>query len=151
MDLGEVGGVFEHEAGEGDHVEAGEGRVQALVVLDQTPATGGPGEGALNGLITNDKFCLTRTGRLRVNWPRSRGGLRTAAASQLSGEVTRRGEEHAAAAAAHLAGPARRRADRDRPAALGPGLPTPPAVGDDPTRADRGAGAPDPAGGVPCA
>jgi hypothetical protein len=30
-----------------------------------------PGEQALNGLITNDKFCLTRTGQLRLSWPRA--------------------------------------------------------------------------------
>ena len=34
-----------------------EDRVQPPVIRD-------PGEGALNGLITNDKFCLTRMGQL---------------------------------------------------------------------------------------
>src|SRR5215204_6929100 len=94
-----------------------------------------PAERLLNGLITNDKFCLTRPGQLRLSWPRARGGLRGPGRPQLPGEVTRRGEEHAAAAATHLARSAHRRADRDRPAALGSGLPAPPAVGDDPARA----------------
>ena len=108
------------------------------------------GEGAFNGLITNDKFCLTRVRRLQLSWPRARGGLRGTAAPQLSGEVTHRGGEHAAAA--YLACPAHWRVDANQPAALGPGLPAPPAVGGDEfIRADKGAGVPDSAGGVPCA
>ena len=47
-----------------------------LVVPHQAALADHPAEGALNGLITNDKFCLTRTGRLRLSWPRARGGLR---------------------------------------------------------------------------
>src|ERR671910_3272025 len=120
-------------------------------VLPEPPVSADPREEPLNGLITNDKFCLTRPGQLRLSWPRARGGLRGPGRPQRPGEVTRRGEEHAAAAATHLARSAHRRADRDRPAALGSGLPAPPAVGDDPARADQGAGVPDPAGGVPCA
>ncbi len=123
----------------------------ALIPDRQSAEAVEPGERALNGLITNDKFCLTRTGQLRLSWPRARGGLRDPGAPQLPGEITRRGEEHAAAAATHLARQARRRADRDRPAALGSGLSAPPAVGDDPAYADQGAGVFDPAGGVPCA
>lgn len=103
--------------------------------------------GLLNGLITNDKFCLTRPGRLRLSWSRARG--RSPAPAYPPGESTHRGGEHATAA--HLARPAHRRADGDRPAALGPGLPAPPALGgDEPTRVGEAAGAPYPAGGVPC-
>ena len=84
-------------------------------------------KGILNGLITNDKFCLTRAGRLRLSWPRAR--VRSLAPAYSSGDVIHRGGEYAAAA--HLARPAHRRSDGDRPAALGSGLPAPPAMGDD--------------------
>jgi len=84
-------------------------------------------EGDVNGLITNDKFCLTRAGRLRLSWPRAR--VRSLPPAYSSGDVIHRGGEHAAAA--HLARPAHRRSDGDRPAALGSGLPAPPAIGDD--------------------
>ena len=84
-------------------------------------------EGDVNGLITNDKFCLTRAGRLRLSWPRAR--VRSLTPAYSFGEVIHRGGEHAAAA--HLARPAHRRSDGDRPAALGSGLPAPPAMGDD--------------------
>src|SRR5215210_9078002 len=120
-----------------------------LPVLGKASAPAEPGECAFNGLITNDKFCLTRMGQLRLSWPRTRGRQRRSVAPQLPGEVTHRGEEHAAAAA-HVAGSARRRADRDRSAALGPGLPAPPPVGDQLPCAGRGANA-EPAGDVPCA
>src|SRR3712207_470203 len=101
-------------------------------------------------LITNDKFCLTRSLRLRLSWPRARGPLRPSAPAQLSSGVPHRGEEHAASAA-YLARPAHGRADGDRPAALGPGLPASPAVGGDTSiRSGRGAGA-EPAGDAPCA
>jgi hypothetical protein len=69
-----------------------------------------PRQGAFNGLITNDKFCLTRSLRLRLSWPRARGPLRPSAPAQLSSGVPHRGEEHAASAA-YLARPARGRAD----------------------------------------
>ena len=137
-----------------DHRDPDMGRKEVGLAIedDVEPAIAAePGKQPFNGLITNDKFCLTRTGQLRLSWPRARGGLRDPGAPQLSGEITRRGEEHAAAATTHLARPARRRTDRDRPAALGSGLSAPPAVGDDPAGADQGAGIPDPAGGVPCA
>src|SRR4051794_3003220 len=103
----------------------------------------------LNGLIANDKFCLTRTLRLHLSWPRARHQLERPKPPHLSVEAIPHGAEHAAAA--HLARPAHRRADGDRPAALGPGLPASPAVGGDASsRAGPGAGAPAPAGDVPC-
>jgi hypothetical protein len=135
---------------EGDLDESDEVPLGPLKDGVQPPIATDPRQGAFNGLITNDKFCLTRVRRLQLSWPRARGGLRGAAAPQLSGEVTHRGGEHAAAA--YLACPAHWRVDANQPAALGPGLPAPPAVGGDEfIRADKGAGVPDPAGGVPCA
>ena len=41
-------GVLEHITDEGDHVEAGESLGVSLVVLDQPPATCGPGEGSVH-------------------------------------------------------------------------------------------------------
>ena len=143
-------GAVEHEAdhGEGDH---GLGHFwQLLVVPGQTAPASEPAERALNGLITNDKFCLTRAVRLRLSWRRARGRLR-ADRPQPPGEVTHQGGEHGTAAT-QLACSADGRASDNGPAALGPGLPAPSAVGGAAaTRAGRGAGAPDPAGGTPCA
>ena len=46
-----------------------------------------PGVGPLNGLITNDKFCLTRTGRLQLNLSRVRSEPRASKFPQLFGEA----------------------------------------------------------------
>jgi hypothetical protein len=72
----------------------------------QPAIAGDPGKGALNGLITNDKFCLTRIGRLQLSWSRARSELWASGLPQLFGEATHRGGEHAAAEAAPLANPA---------------------------------------------
>jgi hypothetical protein len=128
------------------------GEEVGLSIEDGVEATvaGKPSEQTLNGLITNDKFCLTRMGRLRLSWSRARSGLREAVVPQLFGDAIHRGGEHAAAEAASLGCSAHRCVDTNQPAALGPGLPAPPAVGGEFPRADKGAGVPDPAGGVPC-
>ena len=140
-----MGDAAEQQCAHGD-MDHGLGHVEAsLVVADEAAPPDHPAEGALNGLIANDKFCLTRALRLRLGWPRARGRLRTRNPAQLPGEFAYRGEGHAAAA--QLAGPAHGRADGDRPAALGPGLRASPAVGGD--TSGRGAGATDPAGDVP--
>jgi hypothetical protein len=123
---------------------------QAFVVLGE-PSTGGqPGDGPLNGLITNDKFCLTRMGQLQLSWPRARHRLRRAVAPQLPGEVTHQGGQHAESAAPRLAGSAHQRVDAHEPAALGPGVSAPPAVGDDRPGAAPGPGGSNPAGGPRC-
>ena len=98
-----------------------------LAVFELQPLRLQDAKELLNGLITNDKFCLTRAGRLRLSCPRAR--VRSLAPAYSSGDVIHRGGEYAAAA--HLARPAHRRSDGDRPAALGSGLPAPPAMGDD--------------------
>ena len=56
---------------------------QAFIIFAQAPRTVQPTEGALNGLITNDKFCLSRTGRLTLSWSRRLPHLR----DQPSGET----------------------------------------------------------------
>ena len=120
------------------------------LIVGETTLAFGVLEGALNGLIANDKFCWLRTLRLRLSWPRARHWLKRPMPPHLSAQAIPYGAEHAAAA--DLAHPAHRRADGDRAAALGPGLPAPPAVGDDAASsgANRDAGAPDPAGDVSC-
>jgi len=132
-------------------VEQGEVVLGLLVPADQDGAEAvEPGMRAFNGLIANDKFCLMRAVRLRLSWPRAQGRLR-ADRPQPSGEVTHQRGEHGTAAA-QLARSADGHASGNRPAALGPGLSASPAVGGAAaTRAGRGAGAPDPAGGTPCA
>jgi hypothetical protein len=123
---------------------------QAFVVLGE-PSTGSqPGDGPLNGLITNDKFCLTRTGRLQLSWPRARHRLRRAVAPHLPDEVTHQGGQHARSAATRLARSAHQPVDAHGPAVLGPGVSAPSAVGDDLSGADRGTGVPKPAGGLSC-
>jgi hypothetical protein len=107
------------------------------------------GQQRLNGLIANGKFCWARTLQLHLSWSRARIKLEGPTPRHLSAEAIPHGAEHAAEA--HLARPADRRADGDRPAALGPGLPASPAVGGNASScADRGAGAPNPAGDVSC-
>ena len=122
---------------------------QLLLPANQEPPEGAqPGKGPLNGLITNDKFCLTRTERLQLSWPRARVPHRPAARPYPPNEVTHRGGQHATAAA-HLARPADRRADDDGTAALGPGVPAPRAMRNDQSpRAGGPAGAPCPPGGA---
>src|ERR1700712_3762982 len=91
----------------GAHVDVdhGPGDVQALLVVAHEAAPAGhPAKGLLNGLITNDKFCLTRMGWLRLSWPRARVGPRVSGASQTPGEATHCGE--ALETAARVAGPA---------------------------------------------
>ena len=44
-------------------MEAPERRGQPLVVAGEAAEARGPGEGALNGSIINDKFCLSRAAR----------------------------------------------------------------------------------------
>jgi hypothetical protein len=106
-------------------------------------------EQRLNGLIANDKFCWARTLQLHLSWSRARKKLKEPTPRHLSAEAVPHGAEHAAEA--HLARPTDRRADGGRPAALGPGLPASPAMGGHASScADRGAGAPNPAGDVSC-
>src|SRR4051794_38986055 len=138
--------------GQGQH---GEGDVPvpavpgADFVIGQADFLLGDFEAFLNGLIANDKFCWTRTLQLHLSWSRARNKLKWPTPRHLSAEVSPHGAEHAAEA--HLARPADRRADGDRPAALGPGLPASPAMGGNASScADRGAGTPNPAGDVSC-
>ena len=137
---------------EGDLDESDEVPLGPLKDRVQPSVAANPGQRAFNGLITNDTFCLTRIGRLQLNLSRVRSEPRASKLPQLFGEATHRGGEHAAAKAAPLANSAHWCVDANQPAALGPGLPAPPAVGDDEsTGADKGAGVPDFDGGVACA
>jgi hypothetical protein len=68
---GDGAGDEQGEAG-GEAQADGDAR-EALVVARQAAGARQPRERALNGLITNDKFCLMRHARLRLRW-RSRGG-----------------------------------------------------------------------------
>ena len=76
-----------HEAGHGGVDEGLAGLAEALVVLAEASAVPQPGEGALNGLITNDKFCLTRQVSLSLRWRTSASGpwLSTAPQKLLMG------------------------------------------------------------------
>src|SRR4051794_31240206 len=128
-------------AGRGADVDLAHAHAEARVL--------GISEPALNGLIANDKFCWARTLQLHLSWSRARCKLKRPTPRHLSAEAIPHGAEHAAEA--HLARPADRRADGDRPAALGPGLPASPAMGGNASScADRGAGAPNLAGDVSC-
>lgn len=90
-----------------------------------------PTKQPLDGLITNDKFCLTRTSRLQLSWsrlPLSRRAL--APTYALSDDVAHCGGGHGQqAAAVHVARAADRHSSLKRAAALGPGLSAPSAAG----------------------
>ena len=90
----------------------------------------------INGLIANDKFCLTRRGRLALNWWRRPLRLRDrpAAVAYLHEDPVHRGGAYEAvmARAPTTAG------EPGRGAAVGSGLPAPAALGD----ADRAGGGP---------
>jgi hypothetical protein len=84
-------------------------------------------EHRLNGLITNDKFCLIRTGRLALSWWRRPLRLRDSAPATYLHEVSvPRGGAYEAimASAPTTAG------EPGRGAAVGSGLPAPAALGD---------------------
>src|SRR5262245_10663492 len=76
----------------------------------------------LNGLITNDKFCWSRRGRLRLSWPHYplRERDRTARRETLSPveDAQRGGSDETA-----VVHPSRRSRAPGRPAAVGSGLP----------------------------
>ena len=93
-------------------------------------------EQRFNGLITNDKFCLTRRGRLALSWWRRPLRLRDrpVAVAYLHEDPVHRGGAYEAvmARAPTTAG------EPGRGAAVGSGLPAPAALGD----ADRAGGGP---------
>ena len=86
-----------------------------------------PGKGAFNGLITNDKFCLTRYGQLQLSWSRY--------VCYLHGKA-KRASVYPADEHAHLGGtdetpvadPPHHDAPCQRPAALGSRLSEPSAM-----------------------
>ena len=85
------------------------------------------GERRLNGLITNDKFCLVRTSRLALSWWRRPLRLRDPATATYFHEVSvpRGGADEAVMASAAVS------ADPPgRGAAVGSSLPVPAALGD---------------------
>src|SRR5260221_130237 len=91
-----------------------------------------PLEDRLNGLITNDKFCLTRCGRLALTWPRShplpRAWRQGSAAYAPRDDPHRRGGRHASPAHALVAPPPSTVPSPGRAAALGSRVSFPPAL-----------------------
>jgi hypothetical protein len=86
-----------------------------------------PGKGALNGIIANDKFCMTRYGQLRLSWSRH--------AVYLQGEIRRESgypaDEHAHSGGTDetpVAHPSYDSHAGERPAALGSSLSEPSAM-----------------------
>src|SRR3954454_3991720 len=65
MDQGQVSGAPEHEAGEGDEVEAGQRLGQALVGAGEQAAAGHPGEGTLDAPLYNVASACWGRPRLR--------------------------------------------------------------------------------------
>jgi hypothetical protein len=121
-----------------------------LIVLAEAAIAPEPAEGTLNGLITNDKFCLTRRGQLQLSWPRARVMGRRVAAAYLPDELSHRGGGHETP----VAGAPIHASVGRRPAPLGSGLSAPPAVDDGASVGTVGLtshGAVAPAGGIPCA
>jgi|SRR5690242_9280757 len=86
----------------------------------------------VNGLITNDKCCLTRYGRLALTWPRSHPLPRTwkhaPPAYAPRDDSHRRGGRHASPARAYVAPPSSAVPSPGRAAALGSSVSAPAAV-----------------------
>ena len=86
----------------------------------------------INGLITNDKCCLTRHGRLALTWPRShplpRAWRQDSAAYAPRDDSHRRGGRHASPARALMAPPSSAVSSPGRTAALGSSVSAPAAV-----------------------
>ena len=140
-----------YEHGKGDEMQPCQCLFQTLVVTRQAAKASHPGEAALNGIIANDKFCMTRHGQLRLSWSRASVYLH----SKIRREFGYPLDEHA-----HLGGTdetpvAHPSYDSDackRPAALGSSLSEPSAmdVSDaGPEKPDRTSVTPHP-GGVSC-
>lgn len=126
---------------------------ETFIVLAQPATLRQPGECPLNGLIINDKFCLTRGARLHLNWPRAQWQGNRPMVSTL---------DYPLDASTHPGGSdetilACRTNDdsaSECPAALGSRLSPPPAMGvAQPTELGTCAASPalSPAGGLPCA
>ena len=64
--------------------------LQALVAHEQALAAVQPGDGPLNGSIINDKFCLSRAGRLRLSWTYSEARHRRETIEEVAGQYLRR-------------------------------------------------------------
>jgi hypothetical protein len=64
--------AMQHQDREGEEVKACQCLWQSFVVTRQAAEARRPSETALNGLITNDKFCWIRTGRLQLSYRRGR-------------------------------------------------------------------------------
>ena len=121
------GKALQHKHGESQEVQAGQGLWQAFVITGQPSEAGGPGEAPLNGLITNDKFCLSRTGRLTLTWSRRLPHLR----DQPTGDTA-----YPSDGSSHRGGTyetpvehsTRAETGSGRAAPVGPGLPAPSAM-----------------------
>jgi|GEM_PF-4782897 len=107
----------------------------AAVEIGQAQQPLDDGEGVFNGLITNDKFCLIRTGRLALSWWRRPLRLRNPATATYLHEVSvpRGGAYEAVMACASIP-----TGEPGWSAAVGSSLPAPAALGD----ADRAGGDP---------
>jgi len=98
----------------------------------QRPVATPGAEVVINGLITNDKFCLTRCGRLALTWPRShplpRAWRQGSAAYAPRDDPHRRGGRHASPAHALVAPTPSTVPSPGRAAALGSRVSVPTAV-----------------------
>lgn len=77
------------EEGEEDGRGPGNGGVAPLTLRLNAQVPAGLLEGDLNGLIANDKFCLTRSGCLQLSWRRAGGAGRRVAVAYPPDEVIR--------------------------------------------------------------
>jgi hypothetical protein len=114
------------DAEERDNEEAAVDDKETLPADEHSPKGAEPGEAPLDGLLTNDKFCLTRTAMLPLSWSRQPLRLRTVSL-QNRGSVHAGGtdEAHAHVERPTPANSAQRRAD-----SLGSSLSAPAAVDD---------------------
>ena len=119
-----------HQSNHGHIHERFRARAQALVVLAHPPVLAKPGEGPLDGLLANDKFCTIRHAQLSLSYSRRpnpthrRTDVATAGSAYPPAGITRHGGDDETSVAPTQGSDGTPGCE----AALGSGIPGHPAV-----------------------
>jgi hypothetical protein len=119
-----VNELVEHQTGKGGEMQPCQHGRQPFIVASEAAKAAGPGEAALDGLITNDKFCFVRYGVLPLSWWRRPLRMRTLSL-QSRGVVPAGGTDETC-----LEHPSPLRGKAQQPDSLGSSVSAPPALDD---------------------